>query len=245
MKTLIDVHRSKLELVKTAAREIMAVIRQFIDDHDRCTIALAGGSTPRDVYARLANDQFKSGVNWKKVQLFWGDERTVPPEHADSNFRMVREILLDRIDIPAENVHRIYGEIAPKRAAIEYSEILTKKLGTTRPSFDLVLLGVGEDGHTASLFPGTQALEKFDENVVAVFVPRLNTWRITLTLPLLNASKNVMFILSGASKAVVAKRVINATRPRKELPATLVRPEYGTLHWLLDSEAARLINSDI
>ena len=148
----------------------------------------------------------------------------------------MKETLLAGIDVPQENVHRMRGEIDPTEAAAEYREILKREFETITPCFDLVLLGVGDDGHTASIFPRTNAIEENHESVVAVFVPKLSTWRITLTLPVLNAAKNVMFIISGGSKSEIAKRVINGEQTTKELPVTLVRPKNGTLHWMLDSE---------
>ncbi len=242
MEREIEVYSSKTELVSAVAKKIIGIISSAIQENGLCTVALAGGNTPREVYSLLAEDPYKSRINWNKVELFWGDERTVTPDHPGSNFRMVKETLLARIDVPQENVHRMRGEIDPTEAAAEYREILKREFETITPCFDLVLLGVGDDGHTASIFPRTNAIEENHESVVAVFVPKFSTWRITLTLPVLNAAKNVMFIISGGSKSEIAKRVINGEQTTKELPVTLVRPKNGTLHWMLDSEAAATSN---
>jgi 6-phosphogluconolactonase len=237
----IEIYPTKLELVKAVAEKIAVVINQTVHERGRCAIALSGGSTPRDVYVLLAAESYQKRINWENVYLFWGDERTVPPDHSDSNFNMVREALLRHIAIPETNVYRMRGEITPETAASEYAQLLKEFFGGKWPRFDLILLGVGEDGHTASLFPGTSALHETKKVVSAVFVPKFSTWRITLTLPLFNAARTVMFIMSGGSKSEIARRVVNAQQPDKELPATLIRPENGDLYWMLDADAARAI----
>jgi 6-phosphogluconolactonase len=168
----------------------------------------------------------------------------VPPEHQDSNFRMVQETLLDHIKIPDENVHRIRGEIAPEEAAAEYAELLHTHFKADLPCFDLILLGLGEDGHTASLFPETDAVEEYEKHAVAVFVPKLSAWRVTLTLPVFNAARKVLFLVSGKSKSEIVQRIMSNKQPDKELPATMVNPQNGELHWMLDSEAMVLINKN-
>jgi len=168
----------------------------------------------------------------------------VPPEHEDSNFRMVKETLLDHVGIPDGNVHRIRGEIVPEQAAREYAEFLHNHFKSDSPRFDIILLGIGEDGHTASLFPGTDAVEECKLYTVAVFVPRLDTWRVTLTFPVLNAAREVLFLAAGRSKSDIVQRVISIKQPAKEFPASMVNPEDGTLHWMLDSEAMVLINKN-
>jgi 6-phosphogluconolactonase len=182
-------------------------------------------------------------VDWNGLHLFWGDERMVPPEHQDSNFRMVQQTLLEHIKIPDRNVHRIRGEITPEKSAAEYAELLHNSFRKDSPHFDLILLGIGEDGHTASLFPDTDAIEECERHAVAVFVPRLNTWRVTLTLPVLNAAREVFFLVSGSSKSNIIQRIMNIKQPTKDLPATMVNPENGTLRWMLDSDAVALINT--
>jgi 6-phosphogluconolactonase len=236
----IQILNSQSELVNAAAERIVEIIVAATTEHGRCTLALAGGGTPRDVYALLATENYRSRVDWSKVYLFWGDERTVPPDHPDSNFRMANESLISHIAIPPGNIFRMCGEIEPVVAATEYEKLLKLYFGDPIPQFDLILLGLGEDGHTASLFPGTTAVDERLRPVVSVFVPKLNTHRITLTLPVINNALHVMFIVAGKSKAEIALKVIKSEKPTKELPATLVQPERGQLDWMLDAAAALL-----
>ena len=207
-------------------------------------MALAGGNTPREIYSMLAESTYRDRVDWDRLHLFWGDERMVPPEHEDSNFRMVKETLLDHVRIPDGNVHRIRGEVAPEQAAHEYAELLHDHFESDSPRFDIILLGIGEDGHTASLFPGTDVVEECKLYTVAVFVPRLDTWRVTLTFPVLNAAREVLFLAAGKSKSDIVQRIISIKQPSKEFPASMINPENGTLHWMLDSEAMVLINKN-
>jgi 6-phosphogluconolactonase len=198
------------------------------------TVALAGGSTPRRLYEMLAQQPFTDQVPWPQVHVFWGDERCVPPDHADSNYRMAREAFLDRVSIPAENVHRIRGELDPQQAAARYAAELESILGPGG-RLDLVLLGMGSDGHTASLFSGSAALAERERRVVAAHVAKLGSWRVTLTLPMLNASAQVLFLVSGAGKAPALARI----RAGERLPAGLVRPTSGELAWLVDQPTMR------
>ncbi len=244
MKRKIHAYPNKDKLVTAATEHVVNSIGQAIEERGLCNMALAGGNTPREVYSMLADDTCRDRVDWSRLHLFWGDERMVPPEHEDSNFRMVKETLLDHVSIPDGNVHRIRGEIAPEQAAREYAELLHDHFESDSPRFDIILLGIGEDGHTASLFPGTDAVEEGVKHAMAVFVPRLDTWRVTLTFPVLNAAREVLFLASGKSKSDIVQRIISIKQPAKEFPASLVNPENGTLHWMLDSEAMVLINKN-
>ena len=244
MEKRIHVYPNKEKLVAATAERVINLIGQAIQENGLCNIALAGGNTPREVYSMLAANSYRDRVDWNGLHIFWGDERMVPPEHQDSNFRMVQQTLLEHIKIPDGNVHRIRGEITPEQAAAEYTELLHDHFREDSPHFDLILLGIGEDGHTASLFPDTDAIEECERHTVAVFVPRLNTWRVTLTLPVLNAAREVIFLVSGSSKSNIIQRIMSVKQPTKDLPATMVNPENGTLHWMLDSEAAALINKN-
>ncbi len=241
MNRAVNIFPTKVELVKAAAEKLIATVNAAIHERRRCALALAGGTTPRDVYALLATEDYRRRVDWSKVFLFWGDERCIPPQHPDSNFRMVNDSLLSCIAIPAENVFRIKGELAPAAASNEYEKHLEDFFGGRLPQFDLILLGLGEDGHTASLFPGASALEETHRRVISVFVPKLNTHRITLTLPVINKARHVMFIVSGKSKSAIVPRILKSNQPAKELPATLVQLQNGQLDWLLDAEAASLL----
>lgn len=242
MNANLKVFPSKPELVKAVAERMVQSIAKAVRETGSCSIALAGGSTPRDVYARLAEPAYQNRISWKIVHLFWGDERTVPPDHPDSNYRMAQEALLNHIDIPPENVHRMSGETTPDSAAAKYAEILHNHFSSSQPQFDLVLLGMGDDGHTTSLFPETTALDEIDKTVAAVFVPKFDTWRITLTLPVLNAAKEVVFLVSGSSKARMIAHIAKLDQPVKSTPASLIHPANGTLTWMLDADAAALIN---
>ncbi len=198
------------------------------------SIALSGGSTPKRMHQILAT---LPGINWSNVLVFWGDERTVPPDHADSNYRMALETLLEPAGVPAENIHRMEGELDPEVAASRYERAL-KHLPSSNgiPVLDIVLLGMGADGHTASLFPGTSALTETDRLAVANEVPQMNTTRLTLTYPVLNNAGAVIFLVAGEDKApMVVESLAGNT------PAGRVQPTSGALSWLLDAPAASLL----
>ena len=242
MNKNIHAYPSKDKLVAATAEFVADSIEQAIQQNGVCNLALSGGNTPGGVFTLLASDSCRNRVDWSRLHLFWGDERMVPPEHEDSNFRLVQGTLLGHIKIPAENVHRMRGEIAPEEAAAEYAELMHGHFKDNPPCFDLMLLGLGEDGHTASLFPETDAVEESEKHAVAVFVPKLDVWRVTLTLPVINASKKVLFLVSGKAKSEMVQRIMSNKQPDKEIPATMVSPQNGELHWMLDSDAMVLIN---
>ena len=193
-------------------------------------MALAGGSTPRSMYAQLAAAPFASMVEWSKVQVLWGDERCVPPDDKASNYRMAREALLDHVPVAAANVHRIRGEDDPNEAAAAYEREMQR--------MDLVLLGLGEDGHTASLFPGAVAAHDDPRRVIAVRAPVVPAWRVTLTPVVINAATEVAFLVAGAAKAGVVQRVLEGPRRPHKLPAQLIAPASGRVAWFLDAAAA-------
>ncbi|MEO7986911.1 MAG: 6-phosphogluconolactonase, partial [Gemmatimonadales bacterium] len=203
----------------------------------RFTVALAGGSTPRAAYLLLATDAFARRVDWARVQVLWGDERCVPPSDPRSNYRMAREALLDRVPIPPSNIHRIRGEDDPPESAAAYERLLRDIL-REGGRVDLILLGMGNDGHTASLFPGQPALDEKERWVVAHYVADAAMWRITLTLLVINAAHEVNFVVSGASKAARLREVIKGPFAPRLLPAQLVAPAPGRLTWLVDAAAA-------
>src|SRR6185437_14908365 len=189
---------------------IAAAARAAIADHGTFSIALSGGSTPEPVYRRLADEPYRSAIQWMNVRIYFGDERCVPPDSPQSNFRMAREALLSNVPIPAENVFRMRGEIDPELAAIEYGKLLKQQFGDG--GLDLVLLGMGDDGHTASLFPGTTALAETKHRCVPNFVPKLEVWRITLSAPFINRADAVYFLVSGSDKAGRVNEVLNGPR---------------------------------
>jgi len=226
-------------LHRAAAQRFAALASNAIAERGRFTVALAGGSTPRPFYALLAGEPGShvqavvEEIDWAHVQVFWGDERCVPPSHPDSNYRMARRALLDRVPIPPENVHRMRGELPPEEGAAAYRWELQQALGADG-RLDVVFLGLGTDGHTASLFPGSTALHERQRSVVAVYVEKLASWRLTLTLPVINAARHVIFLVAGQNKADPLARV----RAGAPLPAARVQPSRGQLTWLVDRDAA-------
>jgi 6-phosphogluconolactonase len=227
-------------LAHAAAQEFHRLADEAVQKRGRFSVALSGGNTPRSVNSLLATEHRE--LPWDRIHVFFGDERAVPPEHPDSNFRMASESLLAHVPIPDANIHRIRAELEPETAARDYQDQLRDFFhlnANSWPRFDLVLLGLGEDGHTASLFPGTSALHETVHTVVANWVERLSTFRITLTYPVLNHSSDVIFLVAGEAKAQILTDVLKPGEDR--YPAQLVLPEEGRVLWLADQEAARLL----
>jgi 6-phosphogluconolactonase len=233
------------ELVAAAASEIARCRTESIRARGVFSLALSGGTTPRALHARLAQDHPEADF-WEKVQLFFGDERSVPPDRPESNYRMAEETLFTKAEIPAENIHRMKAELPPQEAADEYERELRSWFGTGAgefPRFDLILLGMGPDGHTASLFPGTEALKESSRLVVANWVPRLNTWRISLSFPVLNCAREVIFLVTGENKAPVIAQILGDAPSSETFPAQSVSPQQGRLIWMLDKAAAAGLKS--
>jgi 6-phosphogluconolactonase len=236
---------STIEIAGSADALNHAVAEQFarattaaVRARGQCSVALAGGSTPRNVYRLLSDEPFRSRVVWDQIQFFWGDERHVPVDHPDSNYRMAAETLLSKVPVRARNIHRMHGEIRDADlAAREYEDVMRTSFNVrdAAPRFDLILLGLGGDGHTASLFPGTPALAERQRWCVANWVNTLSAYRLTLTLPVLNAARVVLFTVSGSEKASIVRDVL---RGRRDVPARLVQPSDGELWWMLDRDAA-------
>lgn len=236
----VEIFRNPSELVRAEADRIVTLANETARVRGRFIVALSGGSTPRPLYELLATASYASRIDWSRVHVFWGDERCVPPDHPDSNYRMTREALLDHVPLPPESVHRIRGEDPPEQAAAAYERLLREFFGpgeAPAKSFDLVLLGMGRDGHTASIFPGTPATTEARRWAMAVYVeaPR-PMWRITLTKVVLNAAADVTFLVAGADKAPRLREVLGpGVEPA--LPAQIVRPVRGSLHWMIDAAA--------
>jgi 6-phosphogluconolactonase len=237
------------ELVRTAATGIVDAARGAVAARGEFTIALSGGSTPRLLYELLATPAISSDLPWQDVHVFWGDERHVPPDHPESNYRMAREALLDHVPIPEKNVHRMLAELPnASTAALAYVDELRRSFGLedradvagpgALPRFDLILLGMGEDGHTASLFPQSPALRENKALVVANPVEKLATTRITVTYPVINNAARVWFLVAGGSKAQILKDVLEGEYQPDVLPSQAVNPIDGELVFLLDSTAA-------
>ncbi len=238
----IAIFADEAALANAAAEHFVLCSADAIAARGRFIVALSGGNTPRGMHAQLSAPSFSHRVDWPCVQVFWVDERCVPSDDPQSNYRMARETLLDRVPLPAANIHRVLAEKEPHQAAEEYERELRAffslaAAGHKFPHFDLILLGMGEDGHTASLFPDTPALRERTRWVVANYVEKLNAWRISLTLPVINAAKQVIFLVSGKEKARCLREVF--FRRAALQPAQMVRPESGELLWLLDKAAAR------
>jgi 6-phosphogluconolactonase len=229
------------DLFQAAADEIIRTATAAIAQRGRFTMALAGGSTPRNLYTLIAANASTS-LPWDQMFFFWGDERHVPPDDPESNYRMALETILSKVPVPAENIFRIPSEKPDARAAAEaYQQTLQKFFAVAPgefPRFDLILLGMGPDGHTASLFPETAALQEKSRLVVANWVEKLKTSRITLTLPVLNASRCVAFLVSGMDKASVLHEVLEGNAPGEKYPSKLVQPADGKLIWFVDRGAA-------
>lgn len=239
IKREIIICRDIDELSRKAAQQLIARARQAIAARGRFAVALSGGSTPRALYSLLACREFSVQLDWPRIYLFWGDERCVAPDHAESNFRMVQEALLSKISIPSENVHRMGGEREPAKAAADYEAELRQFFSPHRgapPRFDLVLLGLGEDGHTASLFPGSSVLHETKCWVAATYVDKLGGHRLTLTLPVLNNSAQAVFLVSGQGKASIVKEILSASPGN--YPAARIEPVNGELCWLITRDAA-------
>jgi len=232
-------------LNQAAANEFLRCAQNAIATRGRFSIALSGGNTPRGAYEAIAERQkdYSSQLPWDKIFIFWGDERHVPPDHPDSNYRMSRESLLSKIPIPAQNVHRVRAELDAAEAAQDYARQMQNHFNlkpNELPRFDLIMLGLGDDGHTASLFPGSAALGETQHVFVANWVEKFKQYRLTLTLPVLNHAAEVLFLVSGGGKAPVVRDILSPHSEQK-YPARCVQPEAGALLWLLDQDAANLL----
>jgi len=242
--TVYPDHRS---FVDGAAAFIAGLAVESIAARGCFTLALSGGSTPRPIYARLAATDCVERIDvdpidWGKVHVFFSDERCVPPDDAASNYRMACEALFDHVPLPSANVHRMCGEEDPTLAALAYEQNLQSVFCTSAvPAFDLICLGMGDDGHTASLFPGTAALREQERWVVAQYVAVALAWRVTFTSALINAARHVAFLVEGAGKSETLRRVLAGPYQPDVLPSQLIQPISGQVHWLVDAAAAAII----
>jgi 6-phosphogluconolactonase len=231
-------------VASSAADEFVRLAQLAVDSKGQFTAALSGGSTPKALYSLLADHTAQKrspDIPWSKIHLFFGDERHVPPDHPDSNFRMANEAMISKVPIPPENVHRVHSENEDAAAAaLQDDEAIAQVFGlkdNALPRFDLVLLGMGPDGHTASLFPGTRAVHELRRRVVANWVPKFNSFRITLTRSVLNNAAQVMLLVCGADKAQALSEVMGSGNP-DDYPVKYIQPTNGGLLWLLDMAAA-------
>jgi 6-phosphogluconolactonase len=236
--TAIRVLPDAAALADAAARHIVESGQAAIDARGAFSIALSGGSTPRELHLRLAGPPLASQIDWPRVHVFFGDERCVPPDDAQSNYHMAFETLLSRVPIPASQVHRMRGEISPGEAASEYEAELRAYFGDDPPRLDVILLGMGDNGHTASLFPGLTAVHEQQRWTVAEYVAEVSMWRITLTPVVLNLAREATFLVAGAAKASMLRQVLEGPFAPDERPAQIVRPSPGEVIWLVDAAAA-------
>jgi 6-phosphogluconolactonase len=224
-------------LARAAADHVVAVVATALAQHDVAHVALAGGSTPRAVNALLTAAPRRAAVDWTRVVFWFGDERCVPPDDEESNYRMNRLTLLDPLGIPATQVHRMRGEDDPSAAAADYDAVLVRELGE-QPRLDLIQLGMGPDGHTASLFPGTTKSIAPLRHCIAHYVQKFDRWRITLTPRTINAAHAVMITAGGAEKSDALRAVLEGPHEPDIYPAQLIHPTHGNLRWLVDAAAA-------
>lgn len=243
---------TKAEVVTLSSREAVtaATADALVDAaataiaaRGRFLLVLSGGSTPKALYELLATPAYAARIDWTRVHVFWGDERCVPPDDRSSNYRMAREALLDRVPISPQAIHRMRGEDPPEQAAAAYEADLRQVFGAGASRFDLVLLGMGDNGHTASLFPGLTAVRERARWVVAEYVGEVDMWRLTMTPPALNAAVRVMFVVVGADKASMLSRVLEGPRDVELLPAQAIVPTDGVLTWMVDAAAAAKLGS--
>ncbi|MBI4380088.1 MAG: 6-phosphogluconolactonase [candidate division NC10 bacterium] len=237
-------------LAKEAAERCARMAQETVARAGRFTIALSGGSTPKLLYSLLAAEPYSTRLPWQQTHVFWGDERAVPPADPDSNFGMAKATLLDRVPIPADRAHRIEAErpdlnVTAREYEAEIASVFAVPPTGDPPSFDLILLGLGPDGHTASLFPHTEALRETGRWVVRNHVPTLKTDRVTLTAPILNRAATVLFLVAGAEKASALQAVLEGPSDPERLPAQLIRPTSGRLMWLVDKAAASQLDRHV
>jgi len=232
-----------VDVLSAAAAELFAQKAcQAVDKRGRCNAVLAGGGTPRSMYELLAGKPYCLTIPWKKIHVYWGDERCVPSNDKASNQLMARQSLLDHVPIPTANIHPIVYDNSPSMAAKQYESLLQATFKGQASQFDIVLLGLGDDGHTASLFPMTEALHIQNHWVSPVYVAKQNLYRVTLTAPILNQATTIIFLVAGSTKAHIIREVIEGPRDSNRLPAQLIQPVNGELYWLLDQDAAALLN---
>jgi len=225
-------------LFKAAADQILTLCESCIAEKGKFTIALSGGNTPRKLYELLAQNPYVKKIDWKNVFVFWSDERCVPASDDENNSHMAAIALLNNVPIPKENIFPVPVNFEPSKAAARYEQMIKSFFKNTEPRFDLVLLGLGEDGHTASLFPGTDILSEKKALVKQVYVNEKKVFRISFTIPLINNAKQVMFLVTGKEKSTVIEKLFVKPPKKNTLPAQFIKPLKGNLHWMLDKAAA-------
>ncbi len=240
----VEVWRDVAEISERAAELLIGIARQTVDTRGKFELALSGGSTPKALYQLLASEGKSARIPWQRTHIYWSDERCVLPDDPRSNYRMAYETLLSHVSLLEENIHRMHGEDDPESAARDYAKELENEFDSGGSRFPLILLGMGEDGHTASLFPGSDALLDVENSVTATYVEKFKEHRLTMTLRTLNAAETIVFLVAGESKAAALSKVLDDRSVEPDsLPAKLVRPANGELIWLVDESAASLVGS--
>lgn len=240
---MIRVCADRAALSVAAAEIFAAEARQAVQARGRFVVALSGGNTPQQTYELLTLEPFREQIPWQNIHFFWGDERCVPDDDPRNNARMARQALLNHVPVPAEQVHPMVCGRSPRSAAVEYEGLLRGFFPAGHPRFDLVLLGLGENGHTASLFPGTSVLEEHQRWVAEVSVAGERLYRLTLTTTVINQAALVVFLVSGCAKAPILRKIFDDTQVPNNIPARLIDPVDGELLWLVDRDAASLLQS--
>ena len=239
MKPENDIHIFDTdELAKAVAEFIVKIANEAIDTSGRFVISLSGGHTPKTLYGVLCTEPYQGRIAWNKTFVFWGDERCVSSDDAQNNARMAKIFLLDHVDIPQSNIYPVPVDLPPEKAAAAYENSIKQFFGNEQPCFDLILLGLGENGHTASLFPGTDVLFEHTHLIKEVFVPEQKMYRITMTADLINKAWNVIFLVAGVEKAAILNTVLTHSYQPEQFPAQLIKPVNGKLSWFIDSKAA-------
>ena len=233
----VQIFQDVRSLASAAAEQFIRLADQSIRNWGRFSVALSGGNTPKVLYRVLVTPENQARLDWDHIHLFWGDERHVPHNHPDSNYRMVKEILLNQIDIPEGNIHSVPTEIDVHQAAFQYEASMREFFSGDWPRFDLIFLGMGEDGHTASLFPNSAGLEDKTHWFIANYAPKRGAWRLTLTTHAINAARNILVMVSGKSKAKMFEEVITGSEEIKEKPIHLITPKDGKMVWFVDKDA--------
>ncbi len=241
IKKNIQTFQNAEALFKAAAEFIIDAANRSVEAKGKFTIALSGGHTPEQLYSLLAEKPFSEQMPWKNTFVFWGDERCVPLNDERNNAHMAISLLLAKVDIPSSNIHRIHSALTPAAAAIEYEKEIHHFFKDNPPAIDLILLGLGEDGHTASLLPNTEVLHETMHLVKEVLSAEQNIFRVTMTVPMINQAKNILFLITGKQKAGILKDVLNLSGSRIHYPAQLISPADGDLYWFADKDAASLL----
>lgn len=230
------------ELAKAVAEFIVKIANAAIDRSGRFVISLSGGHTPETLYSVLCTEPYQGRIAWDKTFVFWGDERCVPSGNSQNNAQMAKIFLLNHVDIPQSNIYPVQIDLPPYKAAEAYENSVKQFFGSEEPCFDLILLGLGENGHTASLFPGSFVLSEHLHLIKDVYVQEKSMYRITMTATLINKARNVMFLVEGEAKADILNMVLTAPYQPNKYPAQLIRPVAGNLYWFVDTKAAALLN---